>query len=199
MNVADVAVTDDGANAHNARYETLRGGLAIPAAHESRRGPISGSCHLTDELERAALALLAEVDEKGGAAAAIEQGFFQDEIGRSAYEFQLRVERGETVLVGVNRFADGAEPPVIATPDYSSLERTQCERVAAVRKGRDGGAASSALGAITAAAVGYQANGSAQERTPLMPLIIDAVRARATVGEISDALAGVWGTHGGRG
>ncbi len=174
-------------------------------AHESGAAltadPLAGSYyveHLTDELERSALALLGVVDGKGGAAAAIEQGFFQDEIGRSAYEFQLRVERGETVLVGVNRFADGREPPVISAPDYSILEGAQRERVAAVRAARDGRATREALTALVAAAPGYGPEGSAQSRTPLMPLIIEAVRARATVGEISDALAGVWGTHSGR-
>ena len=62
---------------------------------------------LTDELERRALELLARVEELGGSAKAIEAGFFQEEIGRSAYAFQLAVERGETVIVGLNRFADG--------------------------------------------------------------------------------------------
>ena len=171
-------------------------------AHESGAAmtadPLAGSYyveHLTDELERGALALIAAVDEKGGAAAAIEQGFFQDEIAQSAYDFQLRVERGETVIVGVNRFADTAEPPVIPAPDYSALERDQRARVAAVRVARDGGAVQRALDAVAAAAPGYAGTGSPSEIRPLMPLIIDAARARATVGEISDALAGVWGVH----
>jgi methylmalonyl-CoA mutase N-terminal domain/subunit len=159
--------------------------------------PLAGSFYveeLTTTLEREALALLERVDALGGAAKAIAAGFFQEEIGRSAYEFQLRVERGETVIVGVNKFADGAEPPVIASPDYSALERGQVERLAAVRVARDGPAVTAALAALGTAAVAY-AGDAADARVPLMPLIIDAVRARATVGEISDVLGEQWGVY----
>ena len=171
-------------------------------AHESGAAltadPLAGSYyveHLTTTLEAQALALLAEVDSRGGAAAAIAQGFFQDEIARSAYDFQLRVERGETVLVGVNRFADGAETPVIPTPDFSALEREQRERVTTVRATRDAAQVASALDALGRAAPAYTEGNPLPGSTPLMPLIIDAVRARATVGEISDVLAGSWGVH----
>ena len=81
--------------------------------------PLAGSWYveqLTDEIERRALELLTRVDELGGAAEAIRAGFFQEEIGRSAYEYQLRVEAGETVVVGVNRFGDGQDPPIIPLP-----------------------------------------------------------------------------------
>src|SRR3954469_6345956 len=84
--------------------------------------PLAGSYYveqLTSELEAAAVALMEQVDALGGAARAIDAGFFQEEIGRSAYEYQLKVERGESVIVGVNKFAGGEEPPVIPTPDYS--------------------------------------------------------------------------------
>jgi methylmalonyl-CoA mutase N-terminal domain/subunit len=101
--------------------------------------------HLTDTLERHAMELLVRVDELGGAARAIGASFFQEEIARSAYEYQLRVERGDAVIVGVNKFADGQEPPVIATPDYSALERDQVERVRGVRQKRDGERAAAAL------------------------------------------------------
>src|SRR6185436_8346620 len=101
-------------------------------AHESGAAltadPLAGSYYvesLTSELERQACALLERVDELGGAANAIEASFFQEEIGRSAYEHQLRVERGETVIVGVNKFSDGSEVPVVPAPDYSALEREQ--------------------------------------------------------------------------
>ena len=129
----------------------------------------------------------------GGAAAAIQQGFFQEEIARSAYEHQLRVEAGETVVVGVNKFGDGEDPPVIPSPDYSALERAQVASLAEVRRRRDGAAVERALAAVAEAARPYATPGAA--RGPLMPLIIDAVRARASVGEISDALAGVWGRY----
>ena len=159
--------------------------------------PLAGSYYvesLTDALEREAGALLARVDELGGAAKAIEAGFFQEEIGRSAYEFQLAVERGETTIVGVNRFADNAEPPVIASPDYSALEREQATRLQAVRATRDAVAHAAALDALRAAAPSY-ANSDNASHTALMPLIIDAVRVRASVGEISDVLGSVWGAY----
>jgi methylmalonyl-CoA mutase N-terminal domain/subunit len=99
-------------------------------AHESGAAltadPLAGSYyveHLTSELESRAMELLARVDSIGGAAKAISASFFQEEIAKSAYAFQMKVERGETVIVGVNRFDDGSEVPTIATPDYSRLER----------------------------------------------------------------------------
>jgi methylmalonyl-CoA mutase N-terminal domain/subunit len=159
--------------------------------------PLAGSYYveeLTTALEREAEALLARVDALGGAAQAIAAGFFQEEIGRSAYEHQLRVERGETTIVGVNKFADGAEPPVIASPDYSALERDQVARLAAARAARGAGAVRLALDALGDAAAGY-AVAHDGARTHLMPLIIDAVRARASVGEISDVLGARWGTY----
>jgi methylmalonyl-CoA mutase N-terminal domain/subunit len=157
--------------------------------------PLAGSYYveaLTSEVEERAEALLAQVEEMGGAPEAIARGFFQEEIGRSAYEHQLRVERGETVVVGVNRFDDGSEPPIIPTPDYSALERAQVARLSAVRARRDASAVRRALGALTDAAPSYLTAGA---RPPLMPLIIDAVRARASVGELTDALAVVWGRY----
>ena len=158
--------------------------------------PLAGSYYveaLTDELERRALALLAQVDAMGGSVEAIARGFFQEEIGRSAYEFQMRVEAGETVIVGVNRFADGEAPPIIPAPDFSALEREQTGRLAQVRASRDGAAVERALAAVRAQAAGYLPG--AGERAPLMPAIIDAVRARASVGEISDALERAWGKY----
>jgi methylmalonyl-CoA mutase N-terminal domain/subunit len=163
----------------------------------STADPLAGSFYveqLTDALERDADALLARVDELGGAARAIAAGFFQEEIGRSAYEYQLSVERGETTIVGVNRFADDSTPPDIPTPDYSALERDQVASLRAVRAKRDDGAVRRALDALVDAAGPY-ASDDAGARTALMPRIVDAVRARASVGEISDALASVWGTY----
>ena len=121
-------------------------------------------------------------------------GTSHEEIARSAYEFQLRVERGETVLVGVNKFADGAESPVIASPDYSALEREQVGRVRAVRTSRDASVVQGALDVLAHEAAEYTRE-SATPRAHLMPLIIDAVRARASVGEISDVLSDAWGTY----
>ena len=158
--------------------------------------PLAGSYHverLTNELERAATELMARVDALGGAARAIEASFFQEEIARSAYDYQLSVERGDTTVVGVNRFSDGEAPPVIPTPDYSELERGQVARLVAAKRKRDGAAVQRALAALGAAASSYATPGGA--RPPLMPHIIDAVRARASVGEISDVLRVQWGEY----
>jgi methylmalonyl-CoA mutase N-terminal domain/subunit len=156
--------------------------------------PLAGSYYverLTDELEQRASELLARVDELGGAERAIASGFFQDEIARSAYEHQLRVERGETVVVGVNRFSDESEPEPIPLPDYSRLEAEQVARLRAAREARDDEAVREALDALGAAAELVDGTFSA----PVMPLIVDAVRKRATLGEISDTLAARWGVY----
>jgi methylmalonyl-CoA mutase N-terminal domain/subunit len=157
--------------------------------------PLAGSYYveqLTTALERNAMELLARVDALGGAEKAIAAGFMQEEIARSAYDQQLDVERGQSVIVGVNRFTDGQEPPSIPTPDYSALERGQVERVRAVRLTRDGTAVERALGALREAS---HADGTSGLRVPLMPLIIDAVRARGTVGEIANTLRDSWSEY----
>ena len=163
-------------------------------AHESgvtqTVDPLAGSYYvesLTTAIESRALELLAKVEALGGAARAIEAGFLQDEIGQSAYAHQMGVESGQVVVVGVNRFADGAEPPVIPTPDFTQLAADQRARLAAVKAARDGAAVALHLAALEAAV-------RAGERK-LMPLIIASVRARASVGEISDALERVWGRY----
>ena len=156
--------------------------------------PLAGSYYverLTTELEERALALLARVEEIGGAARAIEEGFFQEEIGRSAYAHQLRVERGETVVVGVNAFTDDEPPLAIPAPDFGALEKDQLARLARTRADRDQAAVATtlaALGAATSAA-------NATESAALMPQIISAARARATLGEIADTLAMAWGVY----
>ncbi|MHB1094898.1 MAG: acyl-CoA mutase large subunit family protein [Gemmatimonadaceae bacterium] len=152
--------------------------------------PLAGSYYveaLTDEVERRAVELMTHVESLGGAARAIEAGFMQEEIAKSAYAYQLAVESGQTVVVGVNKFGDGAPPPVIPTPDYRQLEAEQKARVAAVRAQRDGAAASAALQSLERA--------TRSGTNGLMPLIVDAVRARCSVGEISDALELVWGRY----
>jgi methylmalonyl-CoA mutase N-terminal domain/subunit len=172
-------------------------------AHESgitnTVDPLGGSYYveaLTDAIETRARELIAKVDELGGAERAIALGFFQEEIARSAYEYQMRVERGDAVVVGVNRYQDDSSMVLSPSPDYSNLERAQVERVRAARGRRDAAQLEAALAALPAAAASYREPG-AVSRPPLMPLIIDAVRARATVGEISAALERCWGRHGG--
>ena len=151
--------------------------------------PLAGSYYveaLTDSIEAGARELMGEIDRIGGAARAIEKGFFQDAIARSAYELQKAQEAGDRVVVGVNRFTDDSPALPIDTPDYSTLEAEQRSRLADVKRSRDPAAASSALQRIREGAEGS---------APLMHPIIEAVRARATLGEISDTLRGIWGVY----
>ena len=167
--------------------------VAYESGSTGTADPLAGSYYveaLTDEVERLALELLARVEEQGGSANAIEAGFFQDEIGRSAYEYQMAVEQGSTVIVGVNKFADGELPPVIPSPDFSKLAREQVSRVVELKARRDANGVRASLAALSAAAPAIGTAG-----VELMPLIVNAVRSRATVGEISDALEAAWGRY----
>ena len=159
--------------------------------------PLAGSWYveqLTDAIEARAVELIAKVDALGGAAEAIKAGFFQEEIGRSAYAHQLRIEAGENVVVGVNKFGDGQDPPIIPAPDFSALEKEQVAKLTRLKSTRDNAAVSASLIAIAEIAVDYLP-AHAGARRELMPPIIDAVRARASVGEIADALERVWGRY----
>ena len=151
--------------------------------------PLAGSWYveaLTDRIEREARVLLEDIEQQGGAARAIERGSFQQAIAQSAYQQQQEVERGERVVVGVNRFDDDSAAATAAQPDYQTLAEGQRRRLAESRARRDGPAAKKALGALGAAARGTDA---------LMPRVLDAVRARATLGEIADTLREVWGEY----
>ncbi|MFL5478197.1 MAG: methylmalonyl-CoA mutase [Gemmatimonadaceae bacterium] len=165
-------------------------------AHESgitsTADPLAGSYYienLTNALEERAIELIERVDALGGSEKAIAAGFFQEEIARSAYEHQLRVEAGETVIVGVNRFTDSDEQADIPAPDYSALEKEQVGQLTALRSKRDAAAVNKALEALRDSSAGKSA------QLHLMPLIIDAVRVRATVGEIAQTLASNWGYY----
>ena len=151
--------------------------------------PLAGSWYVeatTDRIEAGALALIREVDAMGGAAVAIERGFFQEAIACSAWELQQAQEQGEVTVVGVNRFTDKVSGPTIETPNFPELEDRQRARLAEVKRNRNDSAVRSALDAVRAAAAGAAA---------LVPPIIAAVRTRATLGEISDTLRAEWGTY----
>jgi methylmalonyl-CoA mutase N-terminal domain/subunit len=109
----------------------------------------------------------------------------QDEIHRAAYRFQMEIESGERSVVGVNVYLEEEESLRLAQPDYSALEGHQVQRLRELRVGRNGLAVAAALEAVRAAARG-EAN--------LVPLMVEAVKARVTLGEISDALREEWGT-----
>ncbi len=162
-------------------------------AHESRIAdtvdPFAGSYlieSLTDELEALAEALIKKVDEAGGMVSAIEKGIPQREIQNAAYAFQKGVERGEQVVVGVNKFTiqNEAKPELLRVDEALGARRRA--QVAQYRSERDNGAVRAKLEALTAASKGA-AN--------LMPLILDAVKAEATVGEVCDAMRTVFGEY----
>ena len=152
--------------------------------------PLGGSWYLeslTDKLETAAKALVEEVEVGGGSVKAIERGFFQEAIARSAYEQQREIESGGQVVVGVNEYVTGEPIPAIAAPDYSTLAAQQRRRLAELRGKRDTGTVKRTLAAL---------EGAAREASaPLMEPILDAVRARATLGEISDVFRATWGLY----
>ncbi|MBV9893519.1 MAG: methylmalonyl-CoA mutase family protein [Chloroflexi bacterium] len=151
--------------------------------------PLAGSYYveaLTDEIERRAWEYIERIDQRGGALQAVESGYIQAEITEAAYEYQCQVERGQRVIVGTNRFqSTEAEPtPDILTVDPSVRQR-QCQRLRALRSRRDKARCQNVLERLQAAA--------ANERENLLPLIVQAVEAYCTLGEISDAFRAVWG------
>jgi len=163
--------------------------LAYEAGVTETPDPLAGSYFvetLTDELEAAATGYLEEIDAMGGTLAALEAGFQQRGIQESAYRTQLAVDRGEQVVVGVNRFRDEetVAPPIQRIDPEG--ERRQVESVQRVRAERDAAAWEAAMRRLDEAAHGD---------TNLMPPLIEAVKAYATVGEIADRLRAAWGVH----
>jgi len=151
--------------------------------------PLGGSFYieeLTHKIEREAGEYLERIDALGGTLAAIEKGWIQAEIQNAAYEFQKQVERGEKIVVGVNRFQQEDEQPLAALHIDPEIELQQVQRLRQVRASRDAQAVQSGLEALEQ---------SARSSDNLMPKIIAACEALATVGEISDRLRKVFGEY----
>jgi methylmalonyl-CoA mutase N-terminal domain/subunit len=155
--------------------------------------PVGGSQvieQLTDDVERGAEQLLNDIERAGGALPAIESGFVQRQIQEAAYRTQTAIDSGAETVVGVNRFTESEGGPVPPPSDLflidPTIEADQIARVRALRKSRDGEACCRALGVVT-----ETARGAAN----LIPSIIAAVEARATVGEIATAIGAVFGEH----
>jgi methylmalonyl-CoA mutase N-terminal domain/subunit len=163
--------------------------LAYEAGVTETPDPLAGSYYvesLSNELEAAAWAYLDEIEALGGTLTAIERGFQQREIQEAAYRVQRAIDEGDQVVVGVNRFRDDA----VHTPPTHRIdpdgERRQVERVRRVRAERSEAAWTGAMDELERVA---------REDGNLMPAIVEAVRAYATVGEISDRLRVAWGEH----
>jgi methylmalonyl-CoA mutase N-terminal domain/subunit len=140
---------------------------------------------LTNRIEQKAKEYVSRIDELGGMVPAIEQGYPQREIQNSAYAYQLEIEKKQRIIVGLNEFVQDAPPVPVMTID-PKIERDQVERLRAMRSKRDAQKHAEALRRIDAAARG---------KDNLLPLVLDAVKAYATVGEIAGVLRDVWGEH----
>ena len=149
--------------------------------------PLGGSYfveELTNRLERQAYEYFQQINALGGVIPAIEQNFFQDEIAKASYRYQSEVEEGKRIVVGVNRFVDEDDEHVELLRIDSALEHQQVDRVGNLRARRDSAAVDQALARLKREAEGDQ---------NLMPTIIEASGAYATIGEMCDALREVWG------
>jgi methylmalonyl-CoA mutase N-terminal domain/subunit len=142
---------------------------------------------LTDQIEEEAWKYIHHIDHIGGIVAAVNQGYPQMEIARSAYEFQKQVERGERVIVGINKYVDESEGDPIPTLKIDTeVEARQIGRVQELKAKRDAARARAALDGVRQAAAGKE---------NLVPRIIDAVKADVTLGEVSDAFREVFGVY----
>ncbi len=160
-------------------------------AHESGAAetvdPMAGSYYvetLTTQLEDRARKYLAEIEGRGGAASSI--GYMVEEIQRAAYAAQLEIEDGERVVVGLNDYKETEAPPAIEGPAFPELAARQRDRLDKIRQGRSEKDVRMLLERLSSAAAGDD---------NLLPLIVDAVKARATLGEISDTLREIWGEY----
>ncbi|MFC9390194.1 acyl-CoA mutase large subunit family protein [Streptomyces venezuelae] len=151
--------------------------------------PFAGSYaveRMTDDVEAAALELMGRIEDMGGAVSAIERGFQKGEIERSAYRIAQETDSGERVVVGVNRYTVDVEEPYEPLRVDPAIEAQQAERLAALRAGRDRRAVDTALAELSRAAEGTD---------NVLPPMKESLRARATIGEVCDALRRVWGTY----
>jgi len=151
--------------------------------------PMGGSYlieSLTQQLEQKASEYLAKIDDLGGAVAAIERGYLQREIQNAAYLYQREIETKERIIVGINQFTSGHEPPTDILKVNPELEDKQKRSVARVRAERDSAKAAQAL---------KQVKTAARDGSNVMPTIVDAVRSWCTLGEIADAMRRVFGEY----
>ncbi|HEY9898349.1 MAG TPA: methylmalonyl-CoA mutase family protein [Pantanalinema sp.] len=163
--------------------------IAYEGGVTSTVDPLGGSYYveaLTSEIEEGISRYFEQIEAKGGVLACVEDGFFQQEIHESAYRYQRQVESGERVVVGVNRFQVQDEAPMPIQRIDPSVENAQQVRLGALKAERDGQAVSEALDALARATSGEE---------NLLPLILRAVKAYATVGEISDVLRKAFGAY----
>ncbi len=161
--------------------------IALESGVPDTVDPLGGSYFvesLTDRVEAGAVEYLDRIEELGGASSSID--FMSDEIHRSAYRYQLELESGSVQVVGVNAYVEDESSAPLPSPDFGKLAGEQRLRLAAVRKARDQGVVDRALERLEQ---------TATREENLLPVIVEAVKARATLGEISDALRNCWGEY----
>jgi methylmalonyl-CoA mutase N-terminal domain/subunit len=166
--------------------------LMHEAGTMSTADPLGGSWYveaLTDELEARAAELIARIDELGGAVAAIEASWVQQQIEESAFRWQREVEQGERVIVGVNRYVQDEPERIELHRLDPAIERAQRERTQALRAQRDAAEVETAVAEVRRVA---------ETDANLLPALREALAARATVGELCDALRELWGTYDAR-
>jgi methylmalonyl-CoA mutase N-terminal domain/subunit len=152
--------------------------------------PLAGSYFietLTDQMEAAAFEYIRKIDAMGGIVKAVEEGYPQREIARSAYEFQRQVDSGERGIVGVNAYVTDEDDHIPTLKIEPEVERDQVRRIQAFRRDRDPAKAKAAIEAVRHA--------FAHDDVNVMPPILAAVKAHVTIGEICDEMRRVWGEH----
>ena len=163
--------------------------VAFESGAADTADPLAGSYFvesLTAELEKAAWDLMGQIESRGGSVAAIEQGFIQEEIARSAYRYQKEIESNEKIIVGVNKFQikEEADIPILKVDD--SIRQVQSAKLQSLRQNRDHGKVDQCL---------QELNDRAVSGENMMPAVLQAVEQKCTLGEISDTLREVFGEH----
>ncbi|MGZ5191793.1 MAG: methylmalonyl-CoA mutase family protein, partial [Flavisolibacter sp.] len=163
--------------------------IAFESGASDTADPLAGSYFieaLTNEVEEKSLQLIQKIDAMDGSVSAIEQGFIQNEIARSAYEYQKKIENNEKIIVGVNKFQLKEENKIPAFRIDDSIREEQSEKLKSLRNRRDQQKANASLSKIRDRAINNE---------NLMPAVVEAVENLCTLGEISDELRIVFGEH----
>jgi methylmalonyl-CoA mutase N-terminal domain/subunit len=163
--------------------------VAFESGAADTADPLAGSYFvesLTTQLEKAAWELMEQIESRGGSVAAIEQGFIQEEIARSAYQYQKDIESNEKIIVGVNKFQINEEPDIPILKVDDSIRQVQSAKLQSLRQNRDHGKVDQCL---------QELNDRAVSGENIMPAVLQAVEQKCTLGEISDTLREVFGEH----
>jgi methylmalonyl-CoA mutase N-terminal domain/subunit len=163
--------------------------VAFESGAADTADPLAGSYFvesLTNEVEKEATALIESIDAMGGSVAAIEAGFIQDEIARSAYEYQQNIENHSKIIVGVNKFTTTDHEKIPGFKIDDSIQKMQCDKIEHLKQKRNNEKAQTLL---------QQISDVAKTNENIMPVVLEAVENYCTLGEIADALRNVFGEY----